>query len=160
MTIHWMSFRFLAELVLNGVLRKDGVQLLGSVLSYLVATDKTEHVHVSILMPLCRSALFDLTGVAPLKYKEILARRGGLASLTSNVLEEKQKISVKNLLKDYFYTLLNHVNEVRVDMNRLRKTIKRQERTKGTKFSVYLDVPRLGLCSKTEGIAYLHFIPR
>lgn len=132
-----MPFRFLAELVLNGVLRKDGVQLLGSVLGYLVNTDKTEHVHVNILMPFCRSALFELTGVAPLKYKELLARRGDAASLASNVLEEKQKISVKNLLKDYFDTLVQHVNEVRVDMNRLRKAIKRQERTKGTKVSEY-----------------------
>lgn len=55
-------WRFLADLVLNGVLEKEGLQLLGSTLAYIVNTDKSEHVNINILMPICRNVLFDITG--------------------------------------------------------------------------------------------------
>lgn len=42
------------------------MKLLGSVLVYLIQTDKNEHLNVSILMPFCRNSLFTLTGIVPL----------------------------------------------------------------------------------------------
>jgi hypothetical protein len=47
------------------VLEKEGLQLLGSVIVYLLETDKQEHVNTSILLPFCRNAFFPITGVPP-----------------------------------------------------------------------------------------------
>jgi regulator of nonsense transcripts 2 len=57
--------RFFAELLLNGVFDREGMQLLGTVLSFLVQTDRQEHVNVSVLLPFCRSALPAITGIVP-----------------------------------------------------------------------------------------------
>lgn len=135
------------------MLKKEGVQLLGSVLSYLVNTDKTEHVHLSILMPLCRSALFDLTGRVPLKHKHHLREPSTSSGLVSDVLSAQQKTAIANLLKDYFESLVKHVNDVRVDMNRLRKMIKRQERTKGRELSVHSDTERQPTFTKCRSLS-------
>jgi regulator of nonsense transcripts 2 len=128
-----VDLRLLAELILNGVFQKEGIQLLGAVLSFLVNTDKTEHVNTSILMPLCRSVLFDLTALVPTRVKRSLAERSLKVplELSSTVFTADQKSAMENLLKSYQESLIKHLNDTRIEMNRLRKSIKRQERTKG-----------------------------
>ncbi|KAK0412148.1 hypothetical protein QR680_006060 [Steinernema hermaphroditum] len=66
-----VDIRLLVELVLNGALPdKEGVKLLGSTLSFITITDKTDHVNVGILLPLCRSHAFvDISDVLPKKLK-------------------------------------------------------------------------------------------
>lgn len=112
------------------------MQLLGSSLAYIINTDKTEHVNVSILLPLCRSVLFDMTGLMPLAQlraaKDINAALP-TDGLVSPVFTEDNKKAVTNLLRSYVDSLVEHLNTVRMEMNRLHKSIKRQERTRGNK---------------------------
>ncbi|KAI1725024.1 hypothetical protein Ddc_06303 [Ditylenchus destructor] len=129
-----VDLRFLADLVLHGVLKKEGMQLLGSSLAYIINTDKTEHVNVSILLPLCRSVLFDMTGLMPLT--QIRAAKDIDAALPTDgfispIFTEDNKKAVTNLLRSYVDSLVEHLNTVRMEMNRLHKSIKRQERTRG-----------------------------
>lgn len=125
--------------MLNGVLKKEGLQLLGGVLAFLINTDKSEHVNVSILLPLCRSLFFDLTGVLPFKIKQLIAETGRSipVELSSGVLTNDQKATMANLFREYLESLMNHVKETRSEMSRIHKSIKRQERTKGTAFLSY-----------------------
>jgi hypothetical protein len=44
--------------------------------------------------------------------------------------EEKRSVMVK-LFNDYWDSLIGHAEMVRSEMNKLRKSIKRQERTRG-----------------------------
>uniref|UniRef100_A0A915DDT2 MIF4G domain-containing protein n=1 Tax=Ditylenchus dipsaci TaxID=166011 RepID=A0A915DDT2_9BILA len=116
-----VDLKFVAELVLNGVLQKEGIQLLGSTLSFVVNTDKSEHVNVNIILPLCRSLLFDITNLVPLtqlRLAKMIDADISSYGLSSTVFSDDQRNAV-------------HANEVRTEMNRLHKSIKRQERTRG-----------------------------
>uniref|UniRef100_A0A914ELM9 Uncharacterized protein n=1 Tax=Acrobeloides nanus TaxID=290746 RepID=A0A914ELM9_9BILA len=127
-----VDLKLLAELVLNGIFKKEGLQLLGSVLSFLVNTDKTEHVNVSILLPLCKTILFDLTELVPFKIKRLAeeSKRSIPKDLSSALLTSEQKQMIAKLLYDYYISLIHHLNETRLEMNKIQKSIKRQERTK------------------------------
>lgn len=126
----------MAELVLHGVLEKDGIQLLGAVLSCIINMDKVEHVNTSILMPFCRTSFVDITGVAPLTQKVLINQQKIEISndFSSTVFSDDQKNAVVNLFTNYFDSLIDHVNTIRLEMIRLHKSIKRQERTRGKYF--------------------------
>ncbi|VDK63972.1 unnamed protein product [Anisakis simplex] len=66
-----IDLRLLAELCLHGVFAKEGVQLLGSTLSYITHTDKTDHYNVPILLPLCKSLSADIFGVHPYSIQQV-----------------------------------------------------------------------------------------
>lgn len=112
---------------------KSGMQLLGAVLSFIINTDKTEYVNVSVLMPFCRSLFFDITGVLPLTQHKLAEKQDSKVhqTLVSTVFNDEQRNAVFNLFKGYFNSLLEHLNSVRIEMNGLQKLIKRQERTRG-----------------------------
>ncbi|KAK0398307.1 hypothetical protein QR680_002526 [Steinernema hermaphroditum] len=121
-----VDIRFVAELVLNGVFgcSKEGIQFLGSALSFLTVTDKTEHVNVGILLPLCRSlAIVDLSDVMPSKMNDDLPR--------ATALTTDQRKLIGQLFRDYMKSLIDHANTVRVEMNQVHRHIKKQERTRG-----------------------------
>lgn len=65
------SLRLLCELCLHGVFAKDGVQVLGSTISYLTLTDKSEHVNVPILLSLCKALGADVFGLHPYSIKQV-----------------------------------------------------------------------------------------
>ncbi|EJW72426.1 hypothetical protein WUBG_16667, partial [Wuchereria bancrofti] len=60
----------LAELCLHGVFGKEGVQLLGSAVSFLTLTDRTEHINIPILLPFCKVMNVDLLGLHPYSMKQ------------------------------------------------------------------------------------------
>uniref|UniRef100_A0AC34GNB7 MIF4G domain-containing protein n=1 Tax=Panagrolaimus sp. ES5 TaxID=591445 RepID=A0AC34GNB7_9BILA len=128
-----IDLKFLGELILNGVFAKPGMDLLGSALAYLVATDATEFNNVPLLMPFCKQLFFDFTGTIPLSQKDKIndTFRGKIPELITPVLTESNRKAIINLMKKYFDDLIKHVNTVRVKMNKIHKGIKRQERTKG-----------------------------
>uniref|UniRef100_A0A914Z850 MIF4G domain-containing protein n=1 Tax=Panagrolaimus superbus TaxID=310955 RepID=A0A914Z850_9BILA len=128
-----IDLKFLGELILNGVFGKPGMDLLGSALAYLVATDATEFNNVPLLMPFCKQLFFDFTGTIPLSQKDKIsdAFRGQISELVTPILTESNRKAIVNLMKKYFDDLIKHVNTVRVKMNKIHKGIKRQERTKG-----------------------------
>jgi len=127
-----IDLKFLGELILNGVFAKPGIELLGSVLNYLVQTDSTEYSHVSILFPFCRPTLFDFVGFVPFSEKsKINPNEDELEELTTTALTENNRKAVKNLLNNYYDSLMKQLNKVRIQMNKIHKSIKRQERTRG-----------------------------
>lgn len=64
-------FRLLAELCLHGVFGKEGIQLLGSTLSYLTLTDRVEHLNVPVLLPFCKTLNVDLLGLHSYSMKQV-----------------------------------------------------------------------------------------
>lgn len=118
--------------MLNGVFAKPGIELLGSVLAYLVQTDSAEFSHILILLPFCRPTLFDFISLVPFSEKsKINPKEDELEELTTTTLTENNRKAVKNLLNNYYDSLLKQLNKVRIQMNKIHKSIKRQERTRG-----------------------------
>lgn len=55
----------MSDLLLHGVFGKEGLQVLGAALSYLVHTDKVEHVHVGLFLTLVVGVGWELAGILP-----------------------------------------------------------------------------------------------
>lgn len=125
-------------MALNGVLEKEGIQFLGSALAFLINTDKVEHTNVSILMPLCRSVLFDISGFVPLIQFRILKSIPENLPISSSIFNDDQKLAVGNLFRAYYESLISHLQQTCSEMNRLQKLIKKQERTRGKVFLLNL----------------------
>ncbi|KAL3089958.1 hypothetical protein niasHS_006410 [Heterodera schachtii] len=126
-----VDLRLFTELLLNGLFEKDGMQLLGAVLSYLVQTDKQDHVNVSVLLPFCRVALFPIAGIVPLNISQQQPSMMASTDLLSSVFTDEKRNVVGKLITDYWDGLVVHTTTTRQAMNKLRKHIKRQERTRG-----------------------------
>ena len=125
--------------MLNGVFAKPGIELLGSVLAYLVQTDSADFSHVPILLPFCRPTLFDFIGFVPFSEKlKINPKEDELEELTTTALTENNRKAVKNLLSNHYDSLLKQLNKVRIQMNKVHKSIKRQERTRGLFVSMWI----------------------
>ncbi|KAI6202098.1 hypothetical protein M3Y96_00912200 [Aphelenchoides besseyi] len=124
---------FIAELILNGVLKTEGLQLIGSLLSYLINTDKQEHVNVPILLLFWQTNLFECSAMVPLSCQRSATENEleELVKLLPDTISKEQRGAMKNLLKTYMASLVEHVNTVRLKMNTVLKSIKRQERTRG-----------------------------
>ncbi|KAI6202081.1 hypothetical protein M3Y96_00910400 [Aphelenchoides besseyi] len=124
---------FIAELILNGVLKTEGLQLIGSLLSYLINTDKQEHVNVPILLPFCQTDFFECSAMIPLSCQRSATENEleEVVKLLPDTISKEQRGAMKNLLKTYMESLVEHVNTVRLKMNTVLKSIKRQERTRG-----------------------------
>uniref|UniRef100_A0A914ZPX4 MIF4G domain-containing protein n=2 Tax=Parascaris univalens TaxID=6257 RepID=A0A914ZPX4_PARUN len=125
-----LDLRLLCELCLHGVFAKDGVQVLGSAISYLTLTDKSEHINVPILLSLCKSLGADVFGLHPYSIKQE-ADEAGIELKAVDVFLREQKRVFAQLLLDYRKTLIDHVNKELTEMNRLLRSIKRQTRTRG-----------------------------
>ncbi|CAD5218291.1 unnamed protein product [Bursaphelenchus okinawaensis] len=123
-----VDLKFLSDLIVHGVVKTDGIQLLGQVLGYLIQTDKAEHVNISVLKPFCKYSYFDCTDRPPLKVTEAQIP---VNVIETDVLTKNQKKAISGLFDDYFSSLVEHLNSIRMKMNQLVKSIKRQERTKG-----------------------------
>ncbi|KAI6233893.1 hypothetical protein M3Y99_00858900 [Aphelenchoides fujianensis] len=128
-----VDLKFLSELILCGVAGTDGIQLLGSLLSFLINTDKQEHVNVPILLPFCQTNLFECSGLIPLSCQKTAGEQDlqQVAEQLPSVVSKEQRSAISNLFKAYMDSLVEHANAVRLRMNAALKSIKRQERTRG-----------------------------
>lgn len=127
-------FRLLADFILNGVLKTEGIQLLGQVLGFLIQTDKTEHVNIPILLPFCRFSFYDCTGIPPFHLQQ-KAEQAKLnlrsEKLASTAFSRQHKEAIATLFDGYMTSMVEHLHTLRTKMNGLQKFIKRQERTRG-----------------------------
>jgi hypothetical protein len=123
----------ISDLVLNGVIGSSGIQLLGSILSFLLNTDKQNHVNIPIILPLCQTNLFDCSGLIPLSCRKSASSEDlqSVENMLSSRFTSEQRSSFSNLITTYFDSLIEHLSNVRTQMNAVLKSIKRQERTKG-----------------------------
>uniref|UniRef100_A0A1I8BB39 LisH domain-containing protein ARMC9 n=1 Tax=Meloidogyne hapla TaxID=6305 RepID=A0A1I8BB39_MELHA len=130
-----VDLRFFTELLLNGIFGREGLQLLGSVLAFLVNTDKQEHLNTSVLMPFCKAHFFPITGILPFSVqkdaKEMREAEQKHAQLISTLFTAEQRSILAKTLDEYWQSLVEHTNRRYVEMNKLKKSIRRQERTRG-----------------------------
>lgn len=84
-------------------------------------------------MPLCKTCLYDLSDLLPYKVKQ-LSQNSSPTGLSSSLITTDQKQTIGKLFKDYYDSLVQHANETRIEMNKVQKSIKRQERTKGLEY--------------------------
>ncbi|OZC11153.1 hypothetical protein X798_01979 [Onchocerca flexuosa] len=125
-----VDIRLLGELCLHGVFGKEGVQLLGSAVSFLTLTDKTEHINIPILLPFCKTMNVDLFGLHPYSMKQAASTANIKLPETSIISADHKKIFT-NLLLDYRSSLVDHIKQDLLEMNQLLLSIKRQTRTRG-----------------------------
>ncbi|KJH48436.1 MIF4G domain protein [Dictyocaulus viviparus] len=125
-----IDIRLLCELILSGVVGKEGLQTLGATLSYICITDKGEHSYVSLLCSLCRSVGWQIAGIVP-------SPEGGEGiSIEEDNLEVNEAISpahrkvVYDLFTNYHSTMLRRIEKVCATMNAVQKKVKRHERTR------------------------------
>ncbi|KAF7635745.1 hypothetical protein Mgra_00004837 [Meloidogyne graminicola] len=130
-----VDLRFFTELLLNGIFGREGLQFLGSVLAFLVNTDKVEHLNTSVLMPFCKTHFFPITGILPFSIKKSLdqveEKDQQHANLISTLFTSDQRNILSKTLDDYWQSLVENTNRRFAEMNKLSKSIRRQERTRG-----------------------------
>ncbi|KAL3982246.1 MIF4G domain family protein [Acanthocheilonema viteae] len=125
-----VDIRLLGELCLHGVFGKEGVQLLGSAISFLTLTDRTEHVNIPILLPFCKAMNVDLLGLHPYSMEQI-ALTANIKLPETSVISADHKKTFAQLLLDYRSSLVDHIKQDLLEMNQLLLSIKRQTRTRG-----------------------------
>uniref|UniRef100_A0A1I7SYP2 MIF4G domain-containing protein n=1 Tax=Caenorhabditis tropicalis TaxID=1561998 RepID=A0A1I7SYP2_9PELO len=125
---------FLAELCLCGVFNeKEGLQVLGAVLSYLIQTDKTEFVNVGLLATVSRAVGWQIANIIPIPLTDdvetVEIKEGDLS--VSSALSDDQKKSIRELFKSYYDSLYSKTEKVCSARNKAMKKVKRQERVRG-----------------------------
>ncbi|KAK7082688.1 Regulator of nonsense transcripts upf2, partial [Halocaridina rubra] len=104
-----VDLRLYAELITAGIFApKEGLPLLGNVLTTLVTTDKEEHQNISVLLTFCRHCGEDYMGLVPRKIR-LLAEEFQMAIPQSDFLPKERQKNVRQLLKDYYASLIKHL---------------------------------------------------
>lgn len=104
-----VDLRFYAELVNAGIFtHKQGLPLLGSVLTVLINMDKEEHNNASIILSFCRHCGEDYAGLIPRKARE-LSEKINVQIPKSKLLSPDKQQNVKTLLRDYYNSLCKHL---------------------------------------------------
>ncbi|VDL83871.1 unnamed protein product [Nippostrongylus brasiliensis] len=123
--------RLLCELILCGVVGKDGLQVLGATLSYICITDKGEHINVGLICSLCRPVGWQLAAIVPSPEgnEEVSVNEDAL-KVNDAISPEHRKV-VNDLFKNYHSGLIKHLEKACAVMNVVQKKVKRHERTRG-----------------------------
>lgn len=124
---------FLAELCLCGVFNeKEGLQVLGAVLSYLIQTDKTDFVNVGLLATVSRTVGWQIANIVPIPMDDAETVEIQDEELPeSSALSVEQKKSIRELFKSYYDSLYSKTEKTCSARNKAMKRVKRQERSRG-----------------------------
>lgn len=125
-----VDLRLMGELCLHGVFGKEGIQLLGSAVSYLTITDKSDHLNVPILVSFCKALGSDLLGIHPFSIQKEASAQN-IAIPSPAVIPTEQKAVFAHLLLEYRKTLVEHIDKELTEMNLLLRSVKKQTRTRG-----------------------------
>ena len=118
-----VDLRLFADLIITGVIsQKDGLPILGKYLKGLISSDKKEHCNVPIVYSLCKYCGQELMGLVPQRLVQISEELGRESELPkSDFLAPERQIKIKQLIKDYYTSLTEHIM-------RQHNTIKKQTR--------------------------------
>ncbi|KAK6176702.1 hypothetical protein SNE40_014951 [Patella caerulea] len=126
-----VDLRLFAELLSVEVISfKEGLPILANQLSYLINNDKEEHNHLSIISSFCKHCGDDYAGLIPRKYR-LLAEKYGKEIPRSRMLPPKRQGPCRNLLKDYYTSLCNHLTKDHKKLKTMEKQNRRMLITKG-----------------------------
>ncbi|CAJ0572127.1 unnamed protein product, partial [Mesorhabditis spiculigera] len=124
-----IDLRLLFELFLNGVFAKEGLQVYGAALSFLVQTDKTEHVHVGLISGLLTQVGWEMAFVVPTTSKGDDVASEDLP--VTEALTREQMLMMRQLFFDYHKSLAERTEKACRSMNVVQKRVKKQERVRG-----------------------------
>ncbi|CAK5108970.1 unnamed protein product [Meloidogyne enterolobii] len=127
-----VDLRFFTELLLNGIFGREGLQLLGAVLAFLVNTDKQEHLNTSVLMPFCKAHFYPITGILPYSMQQYTKILPASKEVTSDT---EQIDIIIQILEDYRKSLVEHTNKKYEEMIKLEMSLEMSLKTGGTSSS-------------------------
>ena len=126
-----IDIRLFTELALSGIFTtKDALPLLGSLLTILTTTDKEQHNNLSILLGFCRQYANEFAGLVPRKMR-LIAEKLGLTVPICDFLNLDRQKGVRNLLKDYYQSLIVHITKDFKRLQNMENDMKRILLTRG-----------------------------
>ncbi|XP_071647299.1 regulator of nonsense transcripts 2 isoform X2 [Temnothorax longispinosus] len=126
-----VDLRFYAELVNAGIFtHKQGLSLLGSVLTVLINMDKEEHNNASIILSFCRHCGEDYAGLVPKRVRE-LSEKLNISIPKSKLLSPDKQQNVRLLLRDYYNSLCKHMLKEHKELQAFEKQNRKILQTRG-----------------------------
>uniref|UniRef100_T1GNV6 MIF4G domain-containing protein n=1 Tax=Megaselia scalaris TaxID=36166 RepID=T1GNV6_MEGSC len=126
-----VDIRLFAELVSSGVInQKQGLNLLGNVLTHLISQDKEEHSSYNIILSFCKHCGEEYAGLVSQKYHD-LAVKYEVQMPKSNFLPPEKQQALRGLLKEYFKTLSTHLLSEHQEIQSISRGIRKALESKG-----------------------------
>ncbi|XP_050440654.1 regulator of nonsense transcripts 2 [Adelges cooleyi] len=126
-----VDLRLFAELTSAGIIpQKEGLVLLGNVLTILISTDLQEHNNINIILSFCKYCGDDYAGLIT-KEMQDLAEKYDIEIPRSNMLTNEKQKNVRALLKEYYVSLCNHVKRMHSELEYAEKQNEKILQTKG-----------------------------
>ena len=121
-----VDLRLYADLVSVAVFGlKEGLTLLGTLLTFLVNTDKDNHNNLNIILQFCRFCGDDFAGLASRKMKLLEGKYGQYRNMEplpdSALLPPDKQKNVKQLLHVYFESAVTHLQKLTKDIAKTEK---------------------------------------
>ncbi|CAI4227186.1 unnamed protein product [Auanema sp. JU1783] len=126
-----IDLRFLCELILAGVFKKDGLQLFGAVITCLTTNDKVDHVNIGLLCSLFKPMGWSFAGMIPLPEEDAATVTIQENDLDSGPIIGDHKKIIHDMVADYYNSFRQKLEKKCVEMNAIQKKVKRQARTRG-----------------------------
>lgn len=125
-----VDLRFFAELIIVGILpQKESLSLLGNQLTILTTFDK-DHANISIITSFCKHCGEDFADLMPNKIY-LLADKYKLEIPRSTIFPIEKQKAVKNLFKEYFKTLSQHLVNDHKEVQKMDRQNRKIIQTKG-----------------------------
>uniref|UniRef100_A0A182W576 MIF4G domain-containing protein n=1 Tax=Anopheles minimus TaxID=112268 RepID=A0A182W576_9DIPT len=126
-----VDLRFYAELISMGIFsNKTGLPLLGACLTGLITQDKEEHVNLAIVLSFCKHCGDEYAGLVPTRITE-LAKKHGVTMPVSPLLPPDRQSNLRNLLRDYYQSLAEHLRSEHRQMQLAEKSRRKMLQSKG-----------------------------
>lgn len=104
-----IDVRLFAELIASGIFTpKEGLPPFGQLLTLLTVNDKDNHCQLSVILSFCKYCADDYLGIIPRKIRLLSEKYQHEFPKSDFITSERQK-SVRNLMKDYYKSLVVHV---------------------------------------------------
>lgn len=126
-----VDLRLFAELTSAGIIpQKEGLVLLGNILTILINSDLQEHNNLNIILSFCKYCGDDYAGLVP-KEMQDLSEKYNIDIPKSDMLSSDKQKNVRVLLRDYYVSLCTHVKRMHSDLEYAEKQNEKILQTKG-----------------------------
>lgn len=127
-----VDLRLFAELVSSGVItNKQGLGLLGSILTNVISQDKEDHSNFSIILSFCRHCGEEYAGLVPRKMITLAEKYDNPEIPKSDFLPSDKQENLRKLLKDYFKNLCKHLLSEQAELMNMTNNLKKAMASKG-----------------------------
>lgn len=126
-----VDLRFYAELITCGVFTlKEGLPLLGNLLTILTSGDKEEHNNLNIILSFIKHCGEDYADLIPRKMR-VLAEKFNKEFPKSDLLPPDRQKGLRSLLKEYYKSLCKHLVRDHKNLQAMERQNRRILQTKG-----------------------------